>query len=80
MPQPGASALPGPSFGRHLSRAVDWNVREIEVTPRERARLAAVGVHEPRLQALLSWRRSSLMVALPVLVLTRFVKMTALEE
>ena len=66
-------SLPGPSVGRHLSRAVDWNVREIEVTPasgaawsRRRARAAIAGA------VVLAAQRPAGRV--PVLVLTVVLK------
>ena len=62
-------ALPGPTLGQHLKRAVDWNVSDLPISPRERTQLEAAGVVEPRMQALLAWRRSTLLVALPILLL-----------
>ena len=59
----------GPSLGTHVKRAVDWNVAQIVVTPRERQALDAVHV-EPRLHGLFAWRRSSLLVSLPFLLLS----------
>ena len=61
--------LAGPTIGMHLKRAIDWNVSDLAVSPRERAQLEAAGVVEPRMQALLAWRRSTMLVALPILVL-----------
>lgn len=54
----------------HLKRAIDWNVSEVVITPSERRQLEAAGVHEPRMQGLLAWRRSTLLVAIPVLLLS----------
>jgi len=60
---------PGPTLGTHLKRAFDWNLAEIVVTPKEQQQLAAAGV-EPRMQGLFAWRRSTLLVALPLLLLS----------
>ena len=60
---------PGPSLGTHLRRAFNWNLAEIVVTPKEQQQLAAAGV-EPRLHGMLAWRRSTLIAALPLLVLS----------
>jgi hypothetical protein len=62
-------ALPGPNLGTHLKRAFDWNLAEVAPTPREQQQLAAAGV-EPRLHGMMVWRRSTLLVALPLLLLT----------
>ena len=59
----------GPTVMTHLTRAIDWNVGQIDVTPSERIALDAAGV-EPRLHGLFAWRRSTLLVALPLLVLS----------
>jgi hypothetical protein len=61
--------IPGPGLGTHLKRAIDWNVAEVVVTPREHQALVAAGI-EDRLQGLFAWRRSSLLIALPLLVLS----------
>lgn len=60
---------PGPTAMTHLTRAIDWNVAQIEVTARERLALDAAGV-EPRLHALFAWRRSTMLVAMPLLLLS----------
>jgi hypothetical protein len=57
-PQP-PTRLPGPGFGTHVRRAFDWNLAEI----------AAAGV-EPRLYGMLAWRRSTLITAMPLLLLS----------
>lgn len=59
----------GPSLGTHLRRAIDWNVAEVKLAPRERQELTAAGI-EARLQGLFAWRRSTLLVALPLLLLS----------
>jgi hypothetical protein len=52
---------------RHVRRALAWNLDRLPVTPREQARLAGLGIHEPVLQRYLAWRRSVLLVTcLPV--------------
>jgi len=53
-----------------LKRALDWDMNQVEITPRERQQLVAADVAGPRLQGLLAWRRSCLMLAMPVLLLT----------
>jgi hypothetical protein len=58
----------GASAWTHLKRAIDWDVADVVVTPRETRKLSAAGI-EPRLQPLFAWRRSCLLVALPFLVL-----------
>ncbi|MDT4925310.1 MAG: hypothetical protein QOG01_3023 [Pseudonocardiales bacterium] len=68
-PQAGPPRIPGPGVGTHLKRAIDWNVAEVVVTPREAHTLTAAGI-EQRLQGLFAWRRSSLLVALPFLILS----------
>lgn len=69
-PQPPAPArVPGPGLGTHLKRAVDWNLAQMVPTPREDQTLAAAGV-EPRLRGMLVWRRSALLVAFPILLLS----------
>jgi hypothetical protein len=65
-PPPG---IPGPGVGTHLKRAIDWNLAEIVPTPREVQALDAAGI-EPRLRGMLVWRRSLMLVALPVLLLS----------
>ena len=60
---------PGPSIGTHLKRAFDWNVAAIVPAPREQQILDARQV-APRLHGLFVWRRSTLIVALPVLLLS----------
>ncbi|MDT4917094.1 MAG: hypothetical protein QOH89_1794 [Pseudonocardiales bacterium] len=67
--QPAPPVLPGPTFGTHLKRAFDWNVAKIVTAPREEQQLEAAGV-ERRLHGLYAWRRSTLLVALPVLLLS----------
>lgn len=65
-PRPGT---PGAGLGTHLKRAVDWNVGQVMVAPSERQALEHAGIHD-RLQGLFAWRRSSLMVALPILLIS----------
>jgi hypothetical protein len=60
---------PGPTVATHLKRAFDWNVASMGATPREQEQLAVAGI-EPRLHGLYVWRRSTLLVALPVLLLS----------
>jgi hypothetical protein len=67
--QPATPVIPGPTLGIHLKRAFDWNVAKIGTTPREEQQLDAAGV-ERRLHGLYVWRRSTLLIALPVLLLT----------
>jgi len=67
--QPVPAGPPGPSLGTHLRRAFNWNLAEIVVTPKEQQQLSAAGV-EPRLHGMLAWRRSTLIAALPLLVLS----------
>jgi hypothetical protein len=62
-------SIPGPGLGTHLKRAFDWNVAAITPTPREQQHLDAAGV-EPRLRGLFVWRRSTLIAALPILLLS----------
>jgi len=57
----------GASAWTHLKRAIDWDVADVVVTPRETRKLSARGV-EPRLQPLFAWRRSCMLVALPFLL------------
>jgi hypothetical protein len=45
---------------RHLSRVIGGNLRSIEVTPREKARLDKAGLSEDTLQRYAVWRRSVL--------------------
>jgi hypothetical protein len=59
----------GATLGMHFKRAIDWNVSDVVLSPREKAQLDAAGVVEPRMQALLAWRRSTLLVSFPILVL-----------
>ncbi len=66
---PGPQRLPGPGIGTHLKRAIDWNVADVIVTPREAQTLSAAGIDQ-RLQGLFAWRRSTLLVALPLLLLS----------
>jgi hypothetical protein len=63
------AAPPGPGVTTHLRRAIDWNVAEVRVSPREQAALQAAGV-EPRLHGLFAWRRSTLLVAMPILLVS----------
>jgi hypothetical protein len=67
QPQYAPPRIPGPGIGTHLKRAIDWNVAEIVATPREKQQLEALGI-EPRLHGLFVWRRSSLIVAMPLLL------------
>ena len=60
---------PGPAFRTHLKRAFDWNVAAITPAPREQQILDAARI-EPRLQGLFVWRRSTLLVAMPILMLS----------
>jgi hypothetical protein len=71
--------IPGPSLGTHLKRAFDWNVAKITTTPREEQQLDAAGV-ERRLHGLYVWRRSTLLVALPVLLLSVVLKFVDLGK
>jgi len=68
--QPAAQAgPPGPTLGTHLKRAFNWNLAEVVVTPKEQQQLHAAGV-EPRLHGMLAWRRSTLIAAMPLLLLS----------
>lgn len=67
-PAPGP-VVPGATIGTHVKRAIDWNVAEIVASPREQLHLNAAGI-EPRLHGLFVWRRSTLITALPILLLT----------
>lgn len=70
QPAWGASAQPlGQTVMTHLKRSIEGNLADIEVTPRERAQLEAARLH-PRLHGLFAWRRSSLLAASPILVLS----------
>ncbi|GAB2462022.1 hypothetical protein [Jatrophihabitans fulvus] len=60
---------PGAGLWTHIRRAVDWNVAQVVVSPKERVALEQAGIFD-RLQGMFAWRRSSLMVALPVLLLS----------
>jgi hypothetical protein len=64
-----APTIRGATLGMHFKRAIDWNVSDVVLSTREQRRLDAAGVVEPRLQALMAWRRSTLLVALPILIL-----------
>ncbi|MCL2780905.1 MAG: hypothetical protein FWD74_05350 [Actinomycetia bacterium] len=68
-------APPGPTIGTHFKRAIGWNLAEIVVTPREQASLNASGV-APVLHGLLAWRRSTLIIATPILLLSVILAMT----
>jgi len=67
--QPMPAGPPGPGLGTHLKRAFNWNLAEVVVTPKEQQQLAAAGV-EPRLYGMLAWRRSTLIAALPLLLVS----------
>lgn len=62
--------LKGPGAWGHVRRALQWNVGGVRPAERELARLEAAGIREPRVQAMLVWRRSSLLVVLPVLLVS----------
>jgi hypothetical protein len=70
MQAPGPQGPKGASIADHLRRGLDWDMNQVEVTPREREQLIEANVIGPRLQGLLAWRRSCLLIALPVLVLS----------
>lgn len=73
QPQPQQAYQPpqpaGATIGTHLKRAFEWNVAAIVPTPREQQALDEHHV-DPLLRGLLVWRRSTLLVAMPVLVLS----------
>jgi len=67
--QTAAPRIQGATIGMHLKRAIDWNVSDVMLSPREKTQLDAAGVGEPRMQAFLAWRRSTMLMALPILLL-----------
>jgi hypothetical protein len=68
-PAPVVAGPAGTGLGTHLKRAVDWNVATMVPSPREEQALHAAGV-DRWLGGLFAWRRSCLLVALPILVVT----------
>lgn len=69
----------GAGLWTHLRRAVDWNVAQVTVAPRERQALEIAGIFD-RLQGLFVWRRSSLLVALPVLLLSAILSFSSAAD
>jgi hypothetical protein len=75
-PQPGWSGqqyapppIAGPDIGLHVKRALHWNLATVHPTPAEEQQLDAAGV-DRSLHGLYVWRRSTLLVAFPVLLLS----------
>lgn len=77
----GASAtLIGVTLIDHVKRAFSWRARSVRISDAERQKLVAAGVTEPHVQGLAAWRRSALLLALPVLMAAFALSVVAAEN
>lgn len=70
----------GPTLQDHLRRARSWRIGTATPAPKERVALAAAGVDDPLLASYLVWRRSMLVVTMPVILLTGLGALLSLAE
>ncbi|MEQ1873682.1 MAG: hypothetical protein ABL953_08155 [Ilumatobacteraceae bacterium] len=64
----------------HLKRAFSWRTRSVRVSDAEREQLATAGVLEPHVQGLAAWRRSVLLLSVPVLIIATALSVVAVLD
>ena len=72
--------LLGVTLVDHVKRAFSWRARSVRISEAERAQLQTAGVTESHVQGLAAWRRSALLLALPVLLVAFGLSVAAAES
>jgi hypothetical protein len=79
-PAPAAAAPRNVNVIGHLRRASVWRLDRIRPSPSEIVRLSRDGEDDPTVQSYAVWRRSALLIALPVVTLTAVLAMVSFKD